>query len=173
MRRLSLLRHAKSDWGDPSIDDFYRPLNGRGKKAAQAMGRYLLEQGVKFDLVVASPAARVVETLKGLGKSGWQSGVVRYEQSIYGATTRELIDFIRSIGDDMQNVLLVGHNPTMANLVAQLAREDEAGLRSSVVAKYPTGALAELELDVDSWSAVEPACSQLTRFVTPRTLLQD
>ena len=77
MRRLSLLRHAKSDWDDPSIDDFYRPLNGRGKKAAKAMGQYLLEQGVKFDLVVASPAARVVETLKGLGKSGVLRGWTR------------------------------------------------------------------------------------------------
>ena len=74
MRSLTLLRHAKSSWDDESLDDFHRPLNERGRRAAKAMGKHLAAKGARFDLVLASPAQRVVETLQGLAKGGWDAG---------------------------------------------------------------------------------------------------
>jgi phosphohistidine phosphatase len=173
MRRLSLLRHAKSSWGDPSLDDFYRPLNDRGRRSAKAMGEYLARHGARFDLILASPAERVVQTLKGLNKGGWGGGTVQFEQRIYDASPSDLLDLIRSVPDKVQSLLLVGHNPGIGMLAGRLAREDAEGLRASAVAKYPTGSLSQLELDVDNWNEVTSDCGVLTAFVQPRSLLPD
>jgi phosphohistidine phosphatase len=171
MRRLSLLRHAKSSWDDTSLDDFHRPLNERGWKSAKAMGHYLAEQNAVFDLVLASPAERVVQTLEGLANGGWEGGPVRIEKSIYDASFRELMNLVRSIPDEAQSALLVAHNPGIGMLAGQLARESR--LRNQAAAKYPTGALVELELDIEAWSQAGAGCGSLTAFITPRSLLED
>lgn len=171
MRRLTLLRHAKSSWDDESLDDFHRPLNERGRHSAKAMGAYLSGQGAAFDLILASPAIRVVQTLEGLVNGGWISAPVQFDPAVYHAGYRDLLGIIRKIPDEVQSVMISGHNPTIGVLAAQLCRnDDDSGRRADLATKYPTGALAEIELDVDHWADVEPQCGRLAAFITPRSL---
>ncbi len=170
MRSLTLLRHAKSSWDDETLDDFHRPLNDRGRRAARAMGRHLADTGAAFDLVLASPAQRVVETLDGLAAGGWKAGQVEIRPLIYQASTRDLLEMARSTVDSVQRLLLIGHNPVLGMLALQLTEEDGMGLRSQLSENYPTGALAEIALDVDDWREVGPQCGRLVAFTVPRSL---
>lgn len=170
MRSLTLLRHAKSSWGDESLDDFHRPLSERGERAANAMGKHLAAEEATFDLIVASPAQRVRETLEGLADGGWKSGPVRLDPAIYQASASGLLVIVRATANDVQRLLLVGHNPAFGMLALQLAEDDEDGLRAALAAKYPTGALAEIALDIESWGEAGPACGRLTAFIPPKSL---
>ncbi len=170
MRSLTLLRHAKSSWDDDSLDDFDRPLNERGRKAAKAMGRHLAKAGARFDLILASPAQRVVETIEALKAGGWKDGPVRFDRAIYDSSSHDLVELVRSTPANIERLMLVGHNPAMGTLAMQLTEDDEKGLRASVSQKYPTGALAEIELDVDRWVQVGPQCGRFVEFTAPRSL---
>ncbi len=170
MRSLTLLRHAKSSWDDESLDDFHRPLNERGQRAAKAMGKHLQRTIAKFDLIVASPARRVIETMEGLAEGGWDPGPVCFDPAIYHASASDLLGIVRSTAGDVQRLMLVGHNPALGMLALQLTEEDEEGLRSAVSAKYPTGALAEIALDIDSWEEAATPCGHLVAFTPPRSL---
>ena len=170
MRSLTLLRHAKSSWDDESLDDFHRPLNDRGRRAAKAMGRYLAAKGATFDLVLASPAQRVVETLRGLAEGGWEAGPVRFDPAIYHASTQDLLEMVRAAPDSAQRLLLVGHNPVLAFVALQLSVEDHDGLRVRIADNYPTGALAEIALNIPPWRDAGPACGRLVEFIVPRSL---
>ena len=169
MRSLTLLRHAKSSWDDESLDDFHRPLNDRGWRSARAMGEYLAKREARFDLILASQAERIVQTLHGLTEGGWQSGPVQFNPAIYHAGYRELLTIVQSTPDTVNRLMVVGHNPTIGALAAQLSRNGG----EEVLGKYPTGALAEIELEVERWAGVEPNSGQLTAFVTPRSLFKD
>jgi phosphohistidine phosphatase len=170
MRSLTLLRHAKSSWDDESLDDFHRPLNDRGRRAAQAMGRHLAAKGAQFDLVLASPAQRVVETLEGLAAGGWEAGPVEFDPAIYHASTRDLLEMVRTAPGKVQRLMLVGHNPVLGMLALQLSEDDGEGLRAQVAENYPTGALAEIALDIEGWGNAGPQCGRLVEFTLPRSL---
>jgi phosphohistidine phosphatase len=170
MRSLTLLRHAKSSWDDDSLDDFHRPLNDRGRKSAKAMGKHLAKSGASFDRIIASPAQRVVETLEGLTSGGWKASTVQFDPAIYHASTGDLLEMVRAVPDQVKRLMLVGHNPVLGMLALQLTEEDDEGLRASLSQNYPTGALAEIELDVDHWKDVRPRCGRLTAFTVPRSL---
>lgn len=170
MRSLTLLRHAKASWDDDSLYDFDRPLNDRGRKASRTIGEHLAAKGARFDLILASPARRVVETLDGLAAGGWAAGAVRFERAIYYASTMDLLEFVRSTSDKVHRLMLVGHNPVLAMLAVQLTENDAEGLRAMVARKYPTGALAEIALDVESWKDADQGCGRLTAFTPPRSL---
>lgn len=167
MKTLTLLRHAKSSWGDPSQRDFDRPLNARGEKAAREMGRALARRGVAFDLVLASPAARVVGTIARLGEGGFPIEA-DFDQRIYLAAARTLLGIVRAADDKHDRLLIVGHNPGMEQLALLLARG--GALREQVAAKYPTGALAEISFEAPRWRDVEEGTGTLERFVRPRDL---
>src|SRR3954452_13054665 len=165
MKILSLLRHAKSGWDDPSLSDFARPLNARGRGAARAMGREMRALGLAWDRVLASPAARVTETIDGLRESYGPIAPV-YDEAIYLASLDALLDIIRATDDACASLLVVGHNPGMERLALLLSRggplHDEAAL------KYPTGALAEIAFATDHWRDVGESGGALARFLRPR-----
>jgi phosphohistidine phosphatase len=171
MRTLTLLRHAKSGWDDPVLRDFDRPLNGKGLRAAVAVGRNLRSIGLEFDHVVASPAARVVETLAGVGEGYGDDLAPAWDRRIYLASPATLFDVIHELPDGAGRVLLAGHNPGLEELVLALVPDlkDDA-LRDRVEAKFPTGSIAVLEFAVDRWADVRAAGGSLTRFVRPRDL---
>lgn len=168
MRRLTLLRHAKSSWDDSVPRDFDRPVNARGLKAARTMGRYLRDEGLDFDHVVASPAVRVVETLDGVQDAYGQTLKPVWDRRIYLASCVNLLDVVKETPDSVGSLLMVGHNPGLEDLVLMLVPGGDA-LRGSVEEKYPTAALAEMSFD-GSWSALAPGGATLTRFVRPRDL---
>ena len=171
MKTLFLLRHAKSDWADPDQSDFDRPLNARGRKAARAMGRELRRLGLAADQILASPAARVAETLALLADGYGARMPIDEDERLYLASADALLRIARNTDDRHSSRLLVGHNPGLHDLTLRLAQDGPG--RAEVVAKYPTGALAEIAFNVDQWAEIAPASGQLARFVRPRDLAAD
>jgi len=169
MKTLTLLRHAKSGWDDPVARDFDRPLNPKGQRAAALMGRHMKSLGLTFDHVLASPAARVTETLRHVGQGYGDELAPVWEQRVYLASAATLLDMIRELPDAAESVLISGHNPGLEELVLLLSGDDSA-LRKQVEIKFPTASLAELRFGVRRWEDVMPGAGVLARFVRPRDL---
>jgi len=168
MRTLTLLRHAKSGWDAPVARDFDRPLNARGRKAARAMGREMRRLGLGFDVVLASPAVRVTETLTELAQGYGAAVDTQFDEAVYLAPAETLLALVRAVDDSDARLLLVGHNPGMEQLALLLA--GAGALRDEIAAKYPTAALAEIGFDVAHWREVAPGKGRLARFIRPREL---
>jgi phosphohistidine phosphatase len=166
---LTLLRHAKSSWDDPVERDFDRPLNGRGWKAAERMGRYLADEGLAFDQVLASPALRVKQTIEGVEKGLGRPLRAQFDRRIYMASGVHLLDLVQAEAH-AERVLLIGHNPGLEDLLFLLVPEDGGALRREAEAKYPTATLAEIAVDGVDWQGLREGCGRLTRFVRPRDL---
>ena len=170
MKTLTLLRHAKSGWDDPVPRDFDRPLNDKGRRAARTVGREMRAQGLEFDRVVASPAARVVETLADVSEGYGRAIEPEYDERAYLASPSVLLELIHETDDSAERLLIVGHNPGLEALAMLLTRDDGNGLRGEIAVKYPTGTLAEIRLPVDRWSEVGAGTGKVERFIRPRDL---
>lgn len=168
MKTLTLLRHAKSGWDDPVARDFDRPLNPKGQRAAAMMGRHLKAEGLEFDHVLASPAARVVETLAQVATGYGSDLAPHWDQRLYLASAATLLDLVHELPAGADRVLFSGHNPGLEELVLLLSGDN--GLRDSVERKYPTASLAEMHFDVADWGGVKPGKGALVRFTRPRDL---
>ncbi|HEX8533351.1 MAG TPA: histidine phosphatase family protein [Allosphingosinicella sp.] len=168
MKTLTLLRHAKSAWDDPVQRDFDRPLNARGRRAAETIGREMRALGLVFDNVVASPAVRVIETLEDVARGYGRSLEPEFDKRIYLASTDTLLDVIHAAGDGAERLLLVGHNPGLEKLALLLTQSGE--LRAEVAIKYPTATLAEIELPIERWADISSGIGTLSRFIRPRDL---
>lgn len=168
MKTLTLLRHAKSSWDDPALGDFDRPLNARGRKAARAMGREMRRLGLGYDLILASPAARVTGTLNELAQGYGGAVATEQDRLIYLASPATLLGIVRAVDDRVERLLLVGHNPGLEQLTLALSRR--GALHDLVAAKYPTAALAELWFDAAHWREIGDGAGKLTRFIRPRDL---
>lgn len=170
MRRLLLLRHAKSSWADPGVRDHDRPLNERGRQAASRMGEYLRAAGLVPDRVLCSSARRTCETLVRLELPTVDVEVTR---DLYLADPDTVLGRVRSTDDDIGTLLVIGHNPTIQELAVDLVTPDHSmaapALVSRVAEKVPTGGLVVLTVDGD-WAHLEPGGARLERFVTPRDL---
>ena len=170
MKRLTVMRHAKSSWDDPSLADFNRPLNERGWKAARRIGRELKRRGTKFDFGLASTAARVRETVDGLIEGyGQPDFEIRFDPRIYEASVATLLDLVRDLPETASAALLVGHNPGLERLVVELTEPDDE-LRDRVANKFPTAAVAAIELPVDGWADVEPGRGRIAELLFPKEL---
>lgn len=169
MKRLTLLRHAKSGWQDPVKRDFDRPLNDRGRKAAATMGAFMRRESMAFDLVIASPAVRVRQTLEGVEDGlGAPLGPL-FDTRLYMASAALLLEVAQSVPETVERLLLVGHNPGLEDLALMLVPPGEA-LRGEVEEKYPTATLAELAIDAPRWADLAAGGGRLLRFTRPRDL---
>ena len=170
MKRLTLLRHAKSGDDGTVARDFDRPLNAKGRRAARAIGRHMRDKALRFDAVIASPATRVAETLQEV-ESVYGPGLApSWEKSLYLATPDELLDAVHQAPAEAESILLVGHNPGLEQLVLMLVPARTDGARGEVEVKYPTASLAEMIFAVDRWEDVGRGGGDLVRFVRPRDL---
>ena len=170
MPHLLLLRHAKSDWSNPGLGDFDRPLNKRGRKAAPLMGRYLRAEGLMPDLVLCSAARRAQETWELVAAELRTEVPVKTLRSLYLAPPSRLMATLLRVPDAPQRVLLIGHNPGMEHLAALLTGGGDPAARSRLLEKFPTAALALLRLEGAAWDALAPGGAVLERFVRPRDL---
>ena len=168
MKTLTLLRHAKSSWGNSAERDFDRPLNARGREAALAMGREIRALGLAFDRIVASPSARTAETLAVLAEGHGTEFDAENDARVYLASPTTLLQIVREADDAHHRLLIVGHNPGMERLALLLSRG--GALRDRIADKYPTGALAEIALPVARWRDVGEGGGTLARFIRPRDL---
>ena len=165
-RRLYVLRHAKSSWDDPGLDDHERPLAPRGQRALKVLRAHLQSSGIKPALVLCSSSRRTRETLQGVQPGGEQL----IEPELYGADAGGVIDRLCRVPDDVPSVMVIGHNPALQVLVLRLAtRPAEPAEVAEVQSKFPTGALATLEFDC-GWSELAPGRARLTAFVRPKGL---
>lgn len=169
MKRLLLLRHAKSSWKAPDLADFDRPLNKRGQKAAARMGRFLADEGLLPDSVLCSAARRAQDTWKlAQDALGYDIATKTY-RSLYLASPARLLAVIRRQPAELGTIMLVGHNPGIGTLVRRLAGPgSDSGALAKVTEKYPTAALAELLFEGDSWAALDVGAARLERCVVPR-----
>jgi phosphohistidine phosphatase len=168
MKRVYLLRHAKSSWKDDSLPDRDRPLAGRGRRAAKAMARHLETEGIRPDLLLCSSARRTRETLE-LVKGAWGDGVeTKVDEALYGASESELLVHLKALPEEVGSVMLIGHNPGLEDLALALA-SDGAGL-ARMSEKYPTAALATIDLPANRWGTVRRRSGELVGFVRPKDL---
>jgi phosphohistidine phosphatase len=161
MKTLLLLRHAKSSWKDASLDDFDRPLNGRGLKAAPQMGKFMRKQKVEPDLLLSSPAERARRTAALIVEAAKLTAPLRYDDRIYEASVTRLLEVVSQIEEVANVVLLVGHNPGLEGLLEYLTGEPE---------RMPTAALAQISLDIEKWSKVRERSGRLEWLVKPKEL---
>jgi phosphohistidine phosphatase len=167
-RQLFVLRHAKSSWDDPGLDDHERPLAPRGQRAVKVLREYLKGKGIEPALVLSSSSRRTRETLEGIQPGGEQL----IESELYGADAGGLIERLRRVPDDVPSVMVIGHNPAVQVLVLRLAAgaADDPEL-ADARRKFPTGALATLEIDCE-WSELRPGCARLSSFVSPKRMVR-
>jgi phosphohistidine phosphatase len=165
-KRLFLLRHAKSSHDDPSLADRERPLAPRGRRAAKAMSAHLRERGIRPALVLCSPATRARQTLTGIAPA-LDGSDVRIEPEMYEASARGLLACLQAIPSTVPSAMMIGHNPAIERLALDLAASGPD--LTDLARKYPTGALATLELTGD-WSELDADRARLVDFVQPREL---
>lgn len=171
MKILGIFRHAKSDWNDARLRDFDRPLNKRGRKGAAIMGKHIRDHAIGWQRILASPAVRVTQTIELASQAAGLTPPVTWDRRIYLANSATLMDVLREQDSGPNSVLLVGHNPSLEDLIFDLVPDDgKSALRDIVEEKFPTAAYAVLELDIDGWKDIDENCARLVHLVRPRDL---
>ena len=162
-RTLLLLRHAKSDYPD-GVTDHERPLAPRGIREAGLAGDWIRANVAPVDAVLCSTATRTRQTLARTGITA----ATRFEDDLYDSRPGTVLNFIRGIGENVETLLVIGHEPTMSGLASALAGPDtDEGLRDEMLAKYPTSAVAVLRIELP-WDQLEPGRATLVDFHVPR-----
>ncbi len=161
-KKLLLFRHAKSDWESDARNDHSRPLAPRGIKAAEKMGRFLAATGRLPERVISSTANRAVETIELASAAGDWNLPVEMHDALYAATTSSVIRFLHQLPDEPHSIMLVGHEPVWSELTATLI--DGGKIR------FPTAAMAQINLLIDDWKNVRPGCGELSWLVRPKML---
>ncbi len=162
MKTLLVFRHAKSSWGGDAIDDHDRPLNKRGKQTAPRMGQWIAEQNAAPDLILSSTAKRARSTVKRAAKAMAYTGDIHYDRSLYLAPPGAYFQAIRTHAQAHARVMIVGHNPGLANLVEAM---------TGVARAFPTAALAVIRLPIESWQELQDdTTGELLHLWLPREL---
>lgn len=147
-RHLLLIRHAKSDWSDPSLSDFDRPLNARGSKDAPKMGKRLANRKLLPDRMVSSPAQRARSTAEVVAQQlGFPLHDIDWMTELYLASPLGMLDVIRACPEQVGTLALVGHNPGISELAARLT--------GTPIGNIPTCGIVHLSADFDTWSQAD------------------
>ncbi|HEX6142380.1 MAG TPA: histidine phosphatase family protein [Geminicoccaceae bacterium] len=170
MPTLLLLRHAKSSWADPALDDHARPLAGRGRQAAARTGDWMRARQLRPDLVLCSTAARARETFDLLGPRLGASPPLRPLKSLYLAEPERLLQIVRRAPDDAGCLMLIGHNPGLQRFALLLVGEGRARDLRRMTRKFPTAALARISFPGRGWREIGPGTGTLEALVRPKDL---
>ncbi len=163
MPRLILFRHGKSDWGDPTLEDRQRPLKRRGERAARAMGCFLAAVGQVPEQAFTSPARRARDTLALAAEAGGWSCPVKVAEALYTFDGRDLFDFLQSLDRPVESLLLTGHQPALGGLIERL---------SGAQVRFPTAAMACLDLATTGWQELQPGCGELRWLLPPKLVMK-
>lgn len=161
MRRLVLMRHAKSSWDDPTLEDHDRPLNKRGIRSAKALGDWLRERTIVVDEALVSSSARTRETFRHLKVECDR----QFPERLYHADPDDMLKLLKSATG--QTVLMIGHNPGISWFAKDLMATTPFHPRFE---DYPTGATLVARFDIPDWNALTLRTGQLEAFVIPREL---
>ena len=162
MKTVMLLRHGKSDWASDTGNDRDRQLAKRGRRAARVIGEMLTRTGMVPDVAVTSPAVRATTTLELAVKAGGWDCPVQISEALYGEGPAGVLEEIARQPDDAERLLLVGHEPAWSEMVGLLVGGGQH--------RFPTGAVAAIDLEVERWADVRPGCGRLQFLVVPRLL---
>lgn len=161
MKKLYIIRHAKSDWEDLTLKDFDRPLNSRGEDDSPFMGKLLNEKEVLPDAILSSPALRAKKTAQKIAKEINFTKPILYDKKIYEASVQTLESIVKSIDDKYDIVFLLGHNPGLKMLA-----ESIVGLEGNI----PTSGIVEVEFDCKKWSEISSKNAKLISFDYPKKI---
>jgi phosphohistidine phosphatase len=170
VRTLLLLRHAKSSWADPELADIDRPLAARGVRAARRMAAHLEATGPQPDVVLCSSARRARQTLELLRPALGDRSDVQVDGRLYGADATAILGRVRALDVGVGSVMVVGHNPGIQDLALELAGVGDGDALAQLRVKFPTGALATLQLRDGTWSQLGPGGAFLAALTLPRQL---
>lgn len=161
MKKIFVIRHAKSSWSDTGLRDLDRPLNKRGMRDAPFMAKLLYGKGIEIDALVTSPAKRAFDTAQFFLKQ-WKasSNLLITEPRVYEATPTRLLEIVREFPDDWEAVLLFGHNPTLTSFINLFANE--------YLANLPTCGIAELDSTAEKWALLGNNNTKLIDLHYPR-----
>lgn len=162
MKHLTIIRHAKSDWNFPEIEDIERPLNARGKKSIKLIGNFLKEKNIIPDLIISSPAFRAQKTAKGIGKIlKYDITYIKTEPVIYYGSLEDIIVFLLKIDNTFKNVFLFGHEPILSSLIYTLTKKS--------LDKFPTGGVCRIAFNIQQWKDLKLGHCELMVF--PKQLI--
>jgi len=142
MKTLLVLRHAKSSWNDPELDDHARPLNKRGRRDGPRMGELMRKYGLMPDIVISSDAVRAQLTADAVAEAARYAGEILLDPRLYMASPADILSLLRTVRENAETVMIIGHNPGLEELVEQLTGEPQ---------DLPTAALAHIVLEIDQW----------------------
>jgi phosphohistidine phosphatase len=161
MKKIVLIRHAKSSWSSPSLSDIKRPLNERGKRDAPFMGSLLLDNHILPHIIYSSPAVRAISTAKIIAKKiKYPTKNIEIKNEIYEASVSDLLKIISLFDNQFNNIMMFGHNPGFSYLVNYLCNDFNNNL--------PTCGVAELEFDVNNWQEITANSGTLIKFEYPK-----
>ncbi len=170
MLTLTMLRHAKSSWGDPLLRDKDRPLNARGKSQTKQMGEHLSQQNIDPDLIICSSAKRARQTLKQVSKN-WQTDArIVLEDRLYLASTSSILSLFEEYGNSANHIMIIGHNPGFHTLASSLAASGDAHDIATLSQRYPTGTLCVIKSNAVQWQNIDSEAGELVIFTTPKSL---
>ncbi len=164
VKTVILFRHGKSDWKAPFASDHQRPLAGRGRKAADLMGRFLTQTGQVPDRVITSSAVRARRTAERAWEAGHWSCLLRITDRLYGVNAEAALAEIQAESDRASILLLTGHEPTWSQLTGRLS--------GATAVRFPTAAMARIDFQVDHWNQVQFGQGRLIWLLPPRVLRQ-
>ncbi len=163
MKRLFIVRHAKSSWDFPELDDSARPLNKRGKRNAPEMGQRLANRKVVPESIISSPAKRASDTAKLIAKEiSFESHKIQNEPMFYLASVKNMVAVLQAVPNDVETLMVFGHNPGLTDLANFLSGAD--------IYNIPTCGIAEIEFSISSWKEVEINTGDLKSFDYPKKI---
>lgn len=163
MKRLFLVRHAKSSWDDPSLDDIDRPLNNRGKRNAPEMGLRLRKQGIIPDLLISSPAKRAFTTAKKIAEEiGYPRKNILIDDNLYHGSGNSMLAIMRSQKKNIRSLMLFGHNPGITDFANALC-----GIN---IYNIPTAGIVAIDFSLDGWEDVDYNAGELVFFDYPKKI---
>lgn len=171
MRRLILLRHAKSDH-PAGLADHDRPLNPRGREAAPRMGAYIAEAGLRPDHVLVSSARRTLETWDAV-RAPLDGNAGETVSALYESGVAEILAAVRGAPDNAGTLLVVGHNPGLQDFATEIVGSGAKADRKRLATQFPTAALAVIDFEAERWADIAPGTGRLERFVKPKDLDPD
>ena len=167
-RELFVLRHGKSDWNAEAASDVDRPLAGRGKRDCRTMAIWAAEQGLFPDVIVSSTAERAADSARSFGRGlGLDEDDIVWEPRLYLASAQTLLEALAAVPQSARQVVLVGHNPGLDELVCHLHGGTPHRTRSGKL--MTTGAIAWFRMP-DDWSQLAPGCAELVQLARPKEL---
>ncbi|MEM8790632.1 MAG: histidine phosphatase family protein [Pseudomonadota bacterium] len=170
MKKVILLRHAKSSWSDPTVEDHDRPLNKRGKAAAPVIAQWLAHRKHLPDTVLCSSAKRTRQTVKRMKEILPDLPSPEVDKSLYHAPPDDMRNRLSSLPKDCDTVLLVGHQPGIGALTRKLSADVVRPRCARAFEHFPTGAAAVLEFDIKNWSELDYKSARFVDFAVPREL---